>query len=127
MTPESMTSRISDVEEGYGAVTEVQRPEGSKLGRFVRLAAVLAVAAVVVVALAGVSSTGQPDQSAATWEYADKRNMALLLQKAKMGTTKLQEDAPAEEEEAPAEEEEAPAEEEAPMHHIKNFAGTEQT
>ena len=93
-----MTSRISDVEEGYGAVTEVQRPEGSKLGRFVRLAAVLAVAAVVVVALAGVSSTGQPDQSAATWEYADKRNMALLLQKAKMGTTKLQEEAPAEEE-----------------------------
>ncbi|MGB1597882.1 MAG: hypothetical protein ACPIOQ_34320, partial [Promethearchaeia archaeon] len=35
---QSMTSRISDVEEGYGAVTEVQRPEGSKLGRFVRLA-----------------------------------------------------------------------------------------
>ena len=43
---QSMTSRISDVEEGYGAVTEVQRPEGSKLGRFVRLAAMLAVAAV---------------------------------------------------------------------------------
>lgn len=98
----------------------------NKLGRFVRFAAVLAVAAVAVVALAGISSDdGKPAQLAETWEYAnaDKRTLAMLLQKRQAVTNKLQEEETAEE--APAEE--APAEEEvAPMHHIKNFAGTEQ-
>jgi len=99
----------------------------SKLGRFVRFSAVLAFSAVLVVAIAGMSGEEQPAQLAETWEYAsaDKRTLAMLLQKSQ--TTMLQE-APSAEEEAHAAEEEAPAvEEEAPpMHHIKNFAGTEQ-
>ena len=170
---QNMASRVSDMdmEEGYGAVSAVNKSTGkpllaffidcgsvtmsisflrsvysqwardptfrfvltwslpgSKLGRFMRFSAMLAVAAVVVVALAGMSAgDDKPAQLSETWEYAnaDKRTMSMLLQK-------LQEEAPAEGEgEAPAEDEaEAPAEEggeeAAPMHHIKNFAGTEQ-
>jgi hypothetical protein len=87
-----------------------------------------------VVALAGLS--GQDEKPAAlaeTWEYAsaDKRTLAMLLQKAQnKHFTKLQDDAApdaaATDAAATDDAAAAPAEEVAPMHHIKNFAGTEQ-
>ena len=87
-----------------------------------------------MVALAGLS--GQDEKPAAlaeTWEYAsaDKRTLAMLLQKAQnKHFTKLQDDAApdaaATDAAATDDAAAAPAEEVAPMHHIKNFAGTEQ-
>jgi len=103
---------------------------GNKAGRFARAVAVLAIAVFAVVALASLSSgDDKPAELAETWEYAnaDKRTLSMLLQKSTK-TTQLQEDAADAPEEAAA----PPAEDNAtdatatPMHHIKNFAGTEQ-